>query len=237
LVISGAGAHIRDLPAALAAPGLKVEVMDSAKSARKMPVSPALGEGQFSTVSLTALVGMGMDPSRLEFNLVPDSVRLRRGLMEKAKSLTSFGIFLMILLLSASLYATQKVYLKKQQLAGLTRECAELEPRAKKVEAMRDVVKAVWQRQDPKGDILALLAEVQKQTPKEDVLDTLDIDVREGKGLLEGIAGTRQDVKALVQNMEQSSLFKNAREEGATSQDAKTGRLRFKVSFMLEKDK
>jgi len=239
LFLTGAGPNIKDLASYLGTKlNLSVEVKDSLQNARKLPSKPSLKDPQYQAVSLTAIIGMGLAPENLEFNLTPDSVRLRKGLMQRARTLTWFGILLLTVLATLSMYAMQKLYLKKDRRDQLRREYEVVKPAAQHIRKMQSIISVVRQRGDAKWATLNLLSEVHRQVPKDVVvLDSIDLDLqtKEEKVQLEGTADSMQDVRTLVGNLEQSPLFAGVKEEGSTSQDSKTRKYRFKVVMGLER--
>jgi Tfp pilus assembly PilM family ATPase/Tfp pilus assembly protein PilN len=240
VLVTGAGPNVKELVGHLGKQlNLSVEERSSLQSAKKMPSAPSLKDPQCQSISLTALIGMGLGPENLEFNLIPDSVRLRKSLMQRARALTWFGMLLMIVLVSLSFYASLKLCFKNHQLNELQKEYAATEPARQKIDRMNTIISVVQQRGDLKWTALALLSEVHRQVPKDVALDSIDIDLqtKEEKVQIEGVGRTRPDVHALVQNLEQSSFFKGVKEEGSTAQDTKTGKYRFRVVMGLQKDR
>ena len=236
LFVTGAGPNVKGLAAYLGAQlNLPVEEKDSLGSVKKMPSAPSMKDPEFLPVSLTALIGMGLGPEHLEFNLIPETVRLRRGLIRKAHALTAFGILLLMALATMTVYTAVKLSFKKHRMDQLWKEHSITEPAKQEVERMRKIVGAARQRADLKWTALNLFSEVHRLIPKDVALDSVDIDLqaKDQKVLLEGLGATRQDVHALVQSLEQSPFFKGAKEEGATSQDSKTGKYKFKVVMSL----
>ena len=238
LLLTGAGQNVKDLAAYLGTQlNMAVEARDSLQSARKLPSTPSLKDPSYQAVSLTAIIGMGLAPENVEFNLIPDSVKLRRGLMKTARTLTAFGILLLTALATLSTYGAVKLCLKKERLRELHKDWAATEPARENVQRMQEVIEVVRQRGDLKWAALNVLSEVHRQVPKDGVtLDAIDMDLQSKteKIHLEGIANTMQESRTLVQNLEQSELFRGVAEEGSTVRDPKTGKFKFKVVMSLE---
>ena len=177
LYVTGAGPNIQNLVSHLGEQlGVPVEARDSLRDTKKMPATPSMKDPQFLPVSLTALIGMGLGPEKLEFNLIPDSVRLRKGLMQRARALTVFGILLMAVLATLSTYAMLKLNLKQQRCNELRAAYSVTEPAKQEVETRQKIIEGVRQRGDLRWAALSLLSEVHRQVPAEVTLDSIDID-------------------------------------------------------------
>lgn len=236
MVVTGAGVRVKDL-AALAggASAVPVEGRDCLKAVKRMPSSPSLGDPSFQAVSMTAVVGIGLAPESLEFDLIPESVSVRKSLMERARGLTTFGVLVMAILVFLSMWGVSAYYLKKHRLDVLEQECTTMAPEARRVVRMGDVIGVVKDRRDAKWTMLNLLSEAHGVIPPEVELDSLDIDLAEGKIQLDGMCGAMQGVRTLVDSLEQTALYREVKEEGATRQDGSTGKYRFKVVGRLER--
>ena len=88
----------------------------------------------------------------------------------------------------------------------------------------------------PKFAMIAMLSEVNRCLPENVFFDSIDINVAEKRVTLGGTGETRSDVRALIKNLEQSPVFKNAREGGATVKDEKSEKFKFQVICDLERE-
>ncbi len=234
--LSGAGAAITNLPLYLGGQiGLPVEVKDCLACARKMPKTPSPKDPQYSPVSLTPLLGVALAPGKLEFNLIPDSVRLRTGLVRKARSLTLLGVLVMALLVAASMYTSIRFYAKKSLLGSLEKEYVETHRETENLSKMRATTRKVEERRNLQFGPMNVLLEIIRQVPDAVFFDSVDLDFSADKGQirLAGSAANRSDVTTLVKNMELSTLFKDMKEEGESVM--KDGRVVFKIVGSLEK--
>ena len=188
---------------------------------------------EYRPVSLTPLVGIALAPGNLEFNLIPDSVRLKQWLAAKAKSLTVLGVLLMTVFVSVSMYATLKFCFRQDRRDALYRELLAIEPVAAKVTGMHDIIKVVKNRRNPRFATISILSEVHRLVPEGVYFEVIDIDVEKEQVLLEGFGRSRKDIRSLVNNLEQSPFFEDAKEGGATRRD-KSGRFRFQVVCVQE---
>jgi Tfp pilus assembly protein PilN len=175
-----------------------------------------------------------MRPESLEFNLVPETVTLRRRLVEKARSLTALAALVMAALVSVSMYGTLKLYLKKSRLDAVRAAIRQTEPAAKRVETMRGIVGVVAKRSDLRFSALALLTELQKALPEDVYFDRISLELDKGQVGLQGTGGSRSAVFTLIRNLEQSTLMADVKEGGPIALD-KNGRFRFQLVGGLEK--
>lgn len=236
LVMSGAGVNIPDLKDFLGGQlGLTVEMRDSLKAAARIPSEPSLSTGEFREVSLTAMIGVALAPENLEFNLVPDSILLRRGLIQKAKALTAFGILVMMLLVAASFYGTTKLYFKKDTLARISSELKDRDPAVKKVSKMLETIRICHERHDAKFTMVNLISEIHKMVPSSVTLELLGLDLEKEKAQvqLNGEGGSIEDVQMFVGSLEKSPLFKDVKD---TTKKGEGGAVfKFQIECALDK--
>jgi Tfp pilus assembly PilM family ATPase/Tfp pilus assembly protein PilN len=234
LVLTGAGPSLPGIADSLSqALNLPVEAVDSLSVAKKAP-SEVQAAGGDAPPALTPLVGMALAPQGLSVGLVPDSVKLRRSLLLRARSLTALGIAVMTALVCASFFGVNKIYLRKGQLDRMLGQIRETGPVVAAVEQQLQVMKVVQKRQETRSSAVNLWAEVQKAVPDDIFLDGLDFDVEEGRLMLSGTAGQRGDVSALVKNIEKSPFFANVKTDGSIDRVAETGRYKFRIVGDLE---
>lgn len=235
LVVSGAGVKIDGLADHLGEQlGLAAEVRDSLAVVKAKPEATVPEDPASAPVSLTALLGIALDPASLSFNLIPDSVRMRRNLVARARELTVLAALVMAVLVSASMVATLRFFFKKNHLDELRTELAKERPRAARVERMSQIVRLARRRQDTRFAAIRLLSEVQRRVPEDLYFDRMDLDVAGEQLSLSGTGGDQRDIRVLVNNLKQSPLFSDAQEEGRTTRDSLTGRWRFQITCTLE---
>jgi Tfp pilus assembly PilM family ATPase len=235
VILSGAASRIKDfdrfLTESLAVPCRNVDALAQVK---EWPLKPSLKDAAFSAVSLTPLIGIALAPSSADFNLCPETVRMRRNLVAKARSLTTLGMLVMTAFFSVSAYATAKYYVEKHRLDRLHAVFSSVQPVVKHVEAMQEIIKAVNKRQNPKLAAINVLEGVQKLVPEEALLDAVDVDLGLLQVTLRGAAVSRQEIRTLINNLEQSPLFRDVKEIGTTTMDA-NGKFRFQIGAAVEK--
>jgi len=236
VVVSGAGVHIDGLPEAVGTSlSLPCETADCLTDVKLGKGAADLGDSRYATASLTALVGMALDPEGMVFNLVPDVVTARKRLMSSALSTNTFAALVMVAMVSASMYAMLSYSFKASRLKELDTIISETEPDVVKVQRMIEVIREAKNRQDSRFSIVNLLPTVHSCVPKDLYFESMDFDVDKQKVSLAGTATTLQDIKKLVKNLEDSSLFDDVAEEGNAVLDNKK-RYKFKVVAQFEEE-
>ena len=151
----------RILPAFLAdQTKLAVEPRDSLKSLVRFPSSPSLREAPYRTVSLTPLIGMGLVPDGLRFNLMPDLARMRKDLVTRARGMTALGVAIMTVLVGVFVYGTLRSRFREYEWQALRRDVAQLQPDALRVRQKNEVVNLITKRQDDRVSVVSVLAAI-----------------------------------------------------------------------------
>jgi Tfp pilus assembly protein PilN len=236
--MTGAGPHVKDLAACLrGALSILVESKDSTGVVEKSPKGVALTDSLYRGVSLTAIIGSGLATADLEFNLTPDSVKLRKGLEDNAKGLTVLGMLIMAVLVAFSVYGTSMFFLKRTRLTELKSELMKIVVSAQDLAKKQEIVNEINKHKGPEFSMVNLLSEVHSLLPAGVLLDSVDIDMDAPKEQvrLSGNAGANVDVSSFVKNLEQSPLLKDAKD--TRGKDQESGKYNFKISCSLEKSK
>lgn len=235
MVVTGAGPRVVSLTEALAeATGLEVQALSAEEVVQGLPPELDFASGEEQVLSITALLGMAREADVLQFALVPDSVALRRNLERKSREFTKLGIALMLLLLTGSFYVSSMLALHQRRLQTLAEAVAEKQPAVESVNRMLDIVKTVRERRDSRLATVNLLGELHRMVPSGVFLESaaFDLDKPERQVTLTGSGADRRDIRSLVQNLEQSILFRDAAEGGQTTRD-RDGRFKFQVVCSL----
>ncbi|MDA0989822.1 MAG: pilus assembly protein PilM [Verrucomicrobia bacterium] len=236
IVVTGAALHVDGLTEFLASQmDIPVEVADALQLARRRPKTPALEEAPYNALSLTACIGIAAAPTQLEYALVPESVHLRRELVNKAKGLTLLGMLTVTALVVFSAYGTLRYVFKTEQHAALRTQVEVGEPAVRRLEQMKEMARVVSGRSDVRLAALNVLADIERRLPAPDLilLDQLEFDAIAGTIQLSGTGRTTQDIRDLVGQLEASALFVNVQEGGSTDREP-NGRYRFRLQCGLE---
>lgn len=236
LLLSGAARQVPDLAAALRGRvEMPVESADCLKMFRKTPGAAVLAESPHDLLSLTPLCGMALDLDRLDFRLVPESVRLRKELVMKARALNLLGCLIMTTLVLISMWSTLRYCFKYARLADVRQQVVSQEAEVRTMERKMRLVEVVQQRRDQTLALFNLLHAVHQALPKPDaiIIDGVEFDDERGSLQVGGSGATAADVRELVKGLEKSGLLRDVREEGTTQQES-SGRFRFRVVCRME---
>lgn len=215
VLISGAGVHIDGLSESFSnALSLPCETADCLADVKVGKGAADLGDNRYASASLTALVGMALDPEGMVFNLVPDVVIARKRLMSTALATNTFAALVMFAMISASTYVMLSYSFKAKRLKALDSEISQIEPDFVKVQRMTEVIREAKHRQDSRFSVVNLLPAVHNCVPKDLYFETMNFDISKQKLSLAGTATTLQDIKKLVKNLEESPLFHEVKEDG-----------------------
>lgn len=238
LLLTGAGPNVKDIGISLQnALSIPVESKDSIGVVEKTPRGVNLTDSLYRSVSLTAMIGAGLATSELEFNLTPDSVKLRKGLEENARGLTVLGMLVMAVLVSFSIYGTGTFYLKRNKLAELKSDLMKTIAPAQELAKKQDIVNEINKHTGPECSMVNLLSEIHLRLPANVLLESVEVNVDAQKEQvhLSGSAGVSGDVSTFLKNLEQSPILKDAKEEGARARDKDSGKYNFNILCSLEK--
>ncbi len=216
---------------------LPVRIVDSLAVVNKTPAVPDLNSDEYSVVSVTALAGIALAPDLLKFDLIPDVVRMRKEMVVRATRLSSFVMMVMVVLVSFSLFATIKIALIKKRHILLSEQYKDTLPATKDVEEMRDLIKVVRDRENPRYALITIFNHLHDLSKGDLSFSAVDLDRGTRKITMTGTAGQSRDIRTLVNALEQSPYFENVKEPGATEIDRRTQRYKFEITCMLEKAK
>ena len=210
--------------------------IDSMECAIKKPTRPSVSDPVYHGVSLTTLLGMGLDPDAIEFNMIPDSVSLRRNLVVGANDLSRFAVLLMALLAVSSLFALVNIGWRSAKLESMTQEKIATAGKADEIRRQLVVLEEVESRSDGRFSVEKLYHAVHQCIAGEDVQLTsvaLDHDVvldgEVGKVKISGLARDRQTVSMLVRRLKQVPEFLGVETEGTVTKDRNAGKFKFVV--------
>jgi len=239
LVLTGAGFGLEDTAQRLEEDlQFAVDRKNSLSPARKLPESIPMRDERFGGVSIAALLGIALAAGSLELDLMPDPVRMRRDLTARAHTLASFGMLVMAVLMALSMLAVLKLMTRYRETEELVNRSRRLDPRVEQVDRMDAVVKAVRARRALRETTFNILEALHPLVPRDVLLDSVARETAArspGRITLRGVAGTRQDIRLLVNRLEQSPLFRDVQESG-TRMDRVTGKFTFQVQCRIEEE-
>jgi len=236
IVLSGSGVNIEGLAEELSSGlSLPCEGLDSLADVKLGKGAGDLGDPRYTTASLTALIGMALNPDALEFDLIPDVVRMRRTLLHSALSSTMLAALVMAAMVSASLYAMLSYAFKTHRFNALREAVAITQPAVVKVERMLEVIRETNERQDSRFSMVNLLPAIHGCVPKDVYFESIDVDVEKKNVSLSGTAPARKDIRDLLKMLVDSPFFGDVSEDGRVTMD-KDGRFKFRAVALFEED-
>lgn len=236
MVLTGQGLGHADLAGQLAQRlGIKVRVADAMALLTRNALAGSANNCSGVAGSMAAMVGTALAPENLAFNMIPDSVTVKKNLESKARGLTWFGIVIMMALFALSMFATSRFLMRRSVSRAAVARVAAQKADVAAVEQMQSVIRTVSERQNGKKAMLPMFLAVFRAVADQMFIETLEIDETTGKMQIGGTAAGRQDVSAMTKSLETSELFKDVRTEGTVAKD-KDGRYKFLVVCALERE-
>ena len=215
------------LEACLQVPCQGVDVLADVRMAPE--AEAAITERVKDAMSLTGLVGMALTPSALSLHFVPDVYAMRQRLLETGRNWAGVISGLAVLLVAGSLYFSVGTSRRVQRLRELQVETALLADPVKQVERRVAVIRATRSRQEVQVMPEFLLPVLHAAVPQGVYLDSLDLQIENGRFALSGSAPQRRDIRELIRLLEEARYFAGVEEAGGTAMD-NTQRFRFQIN-------
>jgi hypothetical protein len=228
LVLSGGAAKLPALAVGLkSALGLDVAGVVGMEKLTDELLLPPESKG----ASLAGVLGAAAEAKGLQLNLIPDSVRMRKGVVAKALQLTLTGILILAVFGMLSLFILSRTSRQEAYLAELTRMIKATEKAADETDGMRRKVAIVAERLGTKMIPAKVLAELYGVIG--DGTAFTAIEISDGAKLVcRGNTETVADTVRLVNAMESSPLFQNVKSTRTVSGKDRT---EFEVTCELER--
>lgn len=209
LFLLGASKNIPDLANILSARlDIPCQILDTAKFIRI--------EEDCKFISATPLVGLAMKYNALQFDLMPNEMRIKKRVEEKKKYLTMAGILFIAIFTMLTFLLFIHIYNKNTYKAQLEDKLAKIKDGAQGIDRMRRLITLGQERLDANGDCLAMLSGLYEVMPKEIYLTSVDIE-RKKQLTIKGRAPVMSDVFKFVGVLESSHYFKNVKNTYATT--------------------
>ncbi len=211
LFLSGALRGQGDLPDRLRTiMGIQVEFLDVLGGAM-----PALGDSMSETVcgrdvSVTAVAGAALAPDRLEIDLTPESILMRRTVARRAAEMTLASVLIMAALALLSLWVETRIFARQHYLDELTRTVQSTTAAADSVESMKHKVAVVKGRLTDAMAPVAVLGELHTLISADTSLSA--IEYGDGRLTIRGSSlGGPESSGRLVNAMEASPYFREVK--------------------------
>lgn len=159
-------------------------------------------------VSISAVSGLAIDPSRKKINFVLPEVQIRKTLKERSKDLIMLGGILMYLLLVSSGIFLSRVYNKSSYLKLLERRYKEIGAEVGGLEAMSRKTKIIRDRLNARATALNCLYQIHRFVPPNIVLKMVTLESND-KVALRGQAREMADVFKFVDLLKDTVYFKD----------------------------
>lgn len=197
--------------------GLGVTVTPAPDMTREaLPSDPRLGE-----VSIAGVVGAAVSSRGLQIDLMPESMRLRKAVAEKARLLTLSAILVMVILAQGSIWVGSRYSRRHAYLEELNKMVEKTGQPAEEIESKRRKVELVTSRLESRMLPARLLAELHGVTTEQITYTSIEITGRE-QLVCRGYADTMGDVLRLVSALEASPQLVNAKSTRTTAGKEKT---------------
>lgn len=209
LFLLGASKNIPDLANVLSARlDIPCQILDTAKFIRI--------EEDYKFISATPLVGLAMKYNALQFDLMPNEIRIKKRVEEKKKYLTMAGILFIAIFTMLTFLLFIHIYNKNTYKAQLEDKLAKIKDGAQGIDRMRRLITLGQERLDANGDCLTMLSGLYEVIPKEIYLTSVDIE-RKKHLAIKGRAPVMSDVFKFIGVLESSRYFKNVKNTYATT--------------------
>jgi len=183
------------------------------------------------SVALTGIVGAATAPEMIQINLTPESVRLRKSVMVRARQLTVMAMMVMAIFCLLSLLVLSRINRQRVYLDELSAMIGQTTADADRVEAMRRKVLIVAERTAITMVPAKALVELFGLAPETMAFTSIQISDA-AQFVCRGTAETVADTVRLVNSMEASPVFQNVKSTRTVSGKDRT---EFEIICDLEK--
>jgi Tfp pilus assembly PilM family ATPase/Tfp pilus assembly protein PilN len=209
IFVSGTVEKLKSLAATIEVEfNLPVQVVDPLANlplAKDVTKSP---DSIFQTVSLSALLGLGLDTVRKKINFVLPEAQIRKTLRERSRDMIFLGSGIMYLLLIVCGIYLEKMHNRQTYLDLLGRRYQRISKDADDLNEKVERIKRITTKLDVKSSALNYLYEVSKLMPPEIVLLNIAYQ-KDDKMSLKGRSREMSDVFKFITTLEGSPFFKD----------------------------
>lgn len=171
-------------------------------------------------LSFSCLLGLGLSFSQQKINLIPQHLRIEKGVKGRGKDLYFLGIYLAFILVTASSIFLGRMYNKEQYLARLKKKLAQIQGKVTKLESMMRETEIIKRRVAARNFVMNFLYEIHKDISPDIYLTVISYD---GKGslTLRGISDTMSEIFKFRDALEKSQYFQNVKTKYAVARKEK----------------
>lgn len=144
----------------------------------------------------------------LKVNLIPEEIKLRKSLEERAKELIKTGVYILTLFVLIFSLLISKIHFKSVYLEKVNKEFYSLDKEARQLEDSFSKINLIKKYLLNRGYSLGVLTELYNVTPIDLKISEIKFSM-EDKFSIKGTAGSMSTVFTFVDNMEKSEYFKD----------------------------
>jgi len=213
--------------------GIAIEKMNYLKN---MPLSVQIVKDMPSyNVSFFNTVASLVSIEKLNIDLTPEEIKLKRVLQLRARELMKSGILVLSVLVLLFFILLNKIYFKTLYLKNIDKKYQVLMQEAKSIEDDFSKLNLVRNYLAKRGYSLQVLFELYDILPQEVELSYIRFE-QEGKFSIRGSAAAMSTVFSLVDSLEKSEYFKEAKTRYTTKRKTSSGDFTdFEIFCKLEK--
>ncbi|MCM8800548.1 MAG: pilus assembly protein PilM [Candidatus Omnitrophica bacterium] len=186
-------------------------------------------------LSFLPVIAPLLDWQTLKVDFIPEEIRLKKEIKERAKDLVKTGILSLAVFVLIFFILITKIYFKGAYLSKLNLRYQQLEDEAKKLQGDFAKISLIRNYLANRGYSLEVLMEIYNLLPLELQLDDLRFDLQ-GRFNLKGTSEKMSSVYSFVDAMEKSRYFKAVKLKYTTKRKEGSKDLTdFEISCLLEK--
>lgn len=189
--------------------------IDVLKSCPKRDNAVMLKESEIEKESFTAILSLGLNHHRLEANLMPADIQIKKISKVFRESLYIATALFLSVVLGIGGMITKNFVDKAKYLSLLGNRLNEIRPRVEKLTRLKEITQIVKVQLDAEGSSIDVLRELYRKMPPEISLSIFDYE--ESKScLLRGTSSKLSDVFKFISTLEESPYFENVKVRYAT---------------------
>jgi len=191
----------------------------------------SLAAGQDSFLDVIAPL---INPDRVQINLIPEEVKLRKKFEEKSKDFVTSGIYVMVILAILCLSLISNIFFKSSYLAKLSDKYEPVIEASKRLENNFSQIRTIKRALKSRNTAINVLAELYELTPADIQLSSIKFTLQ-GKFSIEGNSRTMGTVFSFIGDMEESVFFKKVESRRTTKRRVDEGEIvDFEIICILE---
>jgi len=172
----------------------------------------SLAAGQDSFLDVIAPL---INPDRVQINLIPEEVKLRKKFEEKSKDLVTSGVYVMIILAMLCVSLISSIFFKSSYLENLSDKYEPMIEVSKRLENNFSQIRTIKRALKNRNMALDVLAELYDLIPADIQLSSIKFTLQ-GNFSIEGNSRTMGTVFSFIGDMEESEIFKKVESRRTT---------------------